>query len=174
MPLTNATQIARSKGDPQVLSTGHSSLSGTDQLGRLLGWFSIGLGVTELMAPGYLARTLGLKGKEGLIRAYGAREIMSGLPTLSPDRSFGLASRIAGDVLDLGTLAVALNDDNPKRNNAVIAMALVAGVTLLDIVAYSGTKGVHHRSPKQRPRLLQPQRFSPRSSGSTGPCAPGL
>ena len=54
---------------------GPSSLTGPDRLARALGWFSIGLGVTELVAPGQIARTLGLEGKEGLIRAYGAREL---------------------------------------------------------------------------------------------------
>ena len=46
-----------------------------EQLARGLGWFSIGLGLTEIAAAPILARTLGLVGKEGLIRAYGLREI---------------------------------------------------------------------------------------------------
>src|SRR5205085_5199685 len=104
MPLTNATQIARSEGDPIVEKKGPSSLTGPDRLARALGWFSIGLGVAELVAPGKLARMLGLEDKEGLIRAYGARELASAVPTLSVDKPVGLASRIAGDALDLGTL----------------------------------------------------------------------
>ena len=111
MPLTNATQIARSEGDPIVEKKGPSSLTGPDRLARALGWFSIGLGVAELVAPGKLARMLGLEDKEGLIRAYGARELASAVPTLSVDKPVGLASRIAGDALDLGTLATALRRD---------------------------------------------------------------
>ena len=145
MPLTNVTRIARSQGDPRIQRKGPRSLTGPDRLARALGWFSIGLGVTELVAPGRIARTLGLEGKEGLIRAYGAREIASAVPTLSVDKQVGLASRIGGDAVDLGTLALALRSDNPKRRNAAIATALVVGITLLDLLAYSGVKAAHSR-----------------------------
>lgn len=145
MPLTNVTYIARSQGDPRILRKGPSSLTGPDRLARALGWFSIGLGIAELAAPGRLARTLGLEGKEGLIRTYGARELASAVPTLSVDKSLGLASRIVGDVLDIGTLALALHRDNPKRSNAGLAMALVVGITLLDVAALVGTRSAHRR-----------------------------
>ena len=147
MSFTNLTQITRSEGDPRVLRNGPSSLTGADRLARALGWFSVGLGVIELAAPGRIARTLGLDGKEALIRGYGARELASAVPTLSVDKSTGLASRIAGDALDLATLSSALNRDNPKRRNAAVATALVAGITLLDIAAYAGAKAAHRRAP---------------------------
>jgi hypothetical protein len=147
MPLTNLTRIARSKGDPHVERKGPSSLTGPDRLARALGWFSIGLGVTELVAPGRIARALGLEDKEGLIRAYGARELASAVPTLSVDKPIGLAARIGGDALDLGTLIPALHPDNPKRRNAAVATALVAGITLLDLAAYAGVKAAHRREP---------------------------
>ena len=147
MSLTNLTGIARSESDPRVEQKGPSSLTGADRLGRALGWFSIGLGITELVAPGRLARTLGLDDKVGLIRAYGARELAAAVPTLSVDKQIGLAARIGGDLLDLGTLATALRRDNPKRQNAAIATALVAGITLLDIAAYAGVKVGHRRGP---------------------------
>lgn len=147
MPLTNISGIARSEGDPRVEHKGPSSLTGPDRLARALGWFSIGLGLAELVAPGRIARTLGLEGKEGLIRAYGVRELASAIPTMSVDKQVGLAARIGGDALDLGTLALALRPSNPQRGNAAIATALVAGITLLDLVAYSGTKAAHSREP---------------------------
>ena len=145
MPLTNLTDIARSPADPKVEHKGPSSLTGPDRLARGLGWFSIALGVTELMAPGRLARALGLEDKQRLIQAYGARELASAVPTLSVDKQVGLAARIAGDMLDLGTLAPALHRNNPKRHNAALALALVAGITVLDIVAYKGVKVAHRR-----------------------------
>ena len=150
MPLTNLTRIARSEGDPRVERKGPSSLTGADRLARALGWFSIGLGVVELMAPGRLARSIGLDDKEGLIRAYGARELASAVPTLSVDKTVGLAARITGDVLDLGTLATALHRNNPKRHNAALATALVVGVTVLDLVAYAGVKARHRRGPSSK------------------------
>lgn len=147
MSLATITNIARSEGDPRIERNGPSSLTSPDRLARALGWFSIALGVTELAAAGSLARMLGLDDKEGLIRSYGARELASGVATLSVDKSAGLAARIAGDVLDLGTLASALHRDNPKRNNAAIATALVVGITLLDLVAFAGVKVAHRREP---------------------------
>ncbi len=147
MPLTNLSGITRSEGDPRVQRKGPSSLTSADKLARALGWFSIGLGVVELVAPGRIARTLGLEGRESLIRAYGARELASAIPTLSIDKPIGLAARIAGDALDLGTLSTALHHGNPKRDNAMIATALVIGITLLDLKAYAGVKAVHHRGP---------------------------
>jgi hypothetical protein len=147
MLLTKISGIARSSGDPRVERKGPSSLTGADRLARALGWFSIGLGVAELITPGRIARTLGLEGKEGLIRAYGARELASAVPTLSIDKPVGLAARIGGDGLDLLTLATALHPDNPKRGNAAIATAIVVGITLLDVVAYKSVKAAHHRAP---------------------------
>lgn len=147
MPLTNISGIARSPGDPRVERKGQSSLTGPDRLARALGWFSVGLGIAELVAPGRIARALGLEGKEGLIRAYGARELASAVPTLSIDKPVGLAARIGGDGLDLATLATALHSDNPKRRNAAIATAMVVGITVLDVVAYKGVKAAHHREP---------------------------
>jgi hypothetical protein len=113
---------------------------------------SIGLGIAELAAPGRLARTLGLDDKEGLIRGYGARELATAVPTLSVDKPIGLAARIAGDALDLGTLATALHHNNPKRRNAAIATAIVAGITLLDLAAYAGVKAAHRRDPSSSDR----------------------
>ncbi|WP_428970196.1 hypothetical protein ACQR50_06055 [Sphingomonas sp. Xoc002] len=147
MSLTTITGIARSEGDPTVERKGPSSLTGADRLARALGWFSVGLGLTELIAPGRLARSLGLDDKEGLIRAYGARELASAVPTLSIDKPVGLAARIGGDALDLATLAGALHRDNPKWRNAAIATALVAGITLLDVAAFKGVKAAHRREP---------------------------
>jgi hypothetical protein len=163
MPLTNLTHIARSEGDPRIEHKGPSSLTGPDRLARALGWFSVGLGVAELVAPGRIARTLGLDDKAGLIRAYGARELASAVPTLSIDKPIGLASRIAGDALDLGTLATALKRDNPQRRNAAIATALVAGITLLDVLAYKGVKAAH------RPDRGAARDYSDRSGLPRGP-----
>jgi hypothetical protein len=145
MPITNLTHIARSEGDPRVERKGVSTRNEADRLAHALGWFSIGLGIAELVAPGQIARSLGLYGKESLIRAYGARELASAVPTLSIDKSAGLAARLAGDALDLATLAQALDRNNPKRGNAVFATTLVLGITLLDLVAYAGVNTTHRR-----------------------------
>jgi hypothetical protein len=99
-----------------------------------LGWFSIGLGAVEVLAPGALARTLGMPGSEPILRAFGLREIASGVAILSSDNPAPWVwARVGGDALDIGTLANACHEDNPRRGNVGLALAAVAGVTALDV-----------------------------------------
>jgi hypothetical protein len=105
-------------------------------LAKGLGWFSIGLGLAEVVAPGKLARWLGMEGSEQLLRVYGFREIATGVGILSRrEPTEWVWGRVAGDFLDLATLAPGLAHDNPNRKNVVTAMAAVAGVTVLDVLA---------------------------------------
>ena len=105
-----------------------------DTMARGLGWFSIGLGTAELVAADALADALGMDEQEGLIRLYGVREIAQGLGCLSmnPPTS-AVWVRVAGDALDIATLAPYMTPANPKRHNVALALAAVAGVTVLDV-----------------------------------------
>jgi hypothetical protein len=108
---------------------------GSLALAQGLGWFSIGLGAAELMAPQHLARFLGMEEHTQLIRAYGAREVATGLGILAQeDPTAWIWGRVAGDALDLATLALGLNRENPERGNVGLAIAAVAGVTVLDVI----------------------------------------
>ena len=103
-----------------------------------LGWFSIGLGLTELLAPRVITGPLGLHGRERLVRAFGAREIGAGIGLLTASEpSPWLWGRVAGDALDIATLAAGLRD-NRRRPFAMLALAMLAGVTALD--AYSANR----------------------------------
>jgi hypothetical protein len=125
---------------------------GSLALAQGLGWFSIGLGVAELMAPQQLARFLGMEEHTQLIRAYGAREIATGIGILSQeDPTPWMWGRVGGDVLDLGTLALGLRRDNPQRGNVGIAVAAVAGVTALDIVCAQRLSADRDRSSSPIP-----------------------
>ena len=125
--MNNAATLVSSRPD--------RSFTFTDQVARGLGWFSIGLGLTELVAPGKLARAFGLEGREGLVRAYGAREIGAGMWALSDTPGPAIWSRVAGDLLDLGTLAIgARNGDEQQRKNAGMAIAAVVGITVIDLL----------------------------------------
>src|SRR5581483_3328947 len=97
-----------------------------------------GLGLVELLAPRSVTRALGMEGKEALVRAYGAREIGAGFMSLSIDRRTGLWGRVIGDGLNVATLLPALRRDNPKRDNVRLAIAMVMGVTLLDVIGAGG------------------------------------
>ena len=103
-------------------------------LAQQLGWFSVALGAVELLAARRLTRALGMRGQERLIQAYGVREIIKGVGILtSQDPTPWLWGRVAGDALDLGTLAVAYRT-SPKPTNVAIAMANVAMVAALDVM----------------------------------------
>ena len=72
---------------------------------RGLGWFGIGLGLIELLAPRALAKATGLQGRENILRLFGAREIASGVIILAADDPAPwLWVRVAGDALDGGLL----------------------------------------------------------------------
>jgi hypothetical protein len=115
-------------------------------LARGLGWFSIVLGATELAAPRRLARALGLRGQETVLRAYGAREIANGLAILrAQDPTPWIWGRVVGDALDIATLAPALDADNPRRKTARLAFAAVAGVTAVDVLC---GRRLQARAPK--------------------------
>jgi hypothetical protein len=119
------------------------SLTTADRLARLLGWFSIGLGIAQMVAPGRISKAVGLEGKETLVRAYGGREIAAGVGALSVDAGPAIWSRVAGDLLDLGTLAAGARnaEDSNQRRYASYAIAAVVGVTLIDLfVASTVTK----------------------------------
>lgn len=143
--LMKAADHARSPGDPKVLSSGPSSMGSADSLARGLGWFSIALGATELFAAHGLARALGMQGSEWLIRGYGAREIASGVACLTPNPKAGVASRVAGDGLDLVTLLAASRPDNPQRQNVQLALLAVTGITLLDLFCHQALSARHSR-----------------------------
>lgn len=104
-------------------------------LARGLGWFSIALGATELVAPQALARWLGMQGSESLLQTYGAREVGTGIGILaSNDPTAWLWGRVGGDLLDVATLASGFHNDNTKKSNVGLALVAVLGVTALDAV----------------------------------------
>src|SRR3954462_14787569 len=73
-----------------------------------LGWFSLGLGAVELIAPRWLARTIGIDLSPGAMRALGLREIASGIGMLAqPGAPLWPRARVAGDVMDLAMLGAA-------------------------------------------------------------------
>src|ERR1041385_2240296 len=67
-----------------------------EQVATGLGWFSIGLGLAEFLAPGTMARVVGAKERHGaLMRVLGLREIAAGVMILSGARAAGCWSRVA-------------------------------------------------------------------------------
>jgi hypothetical protein len=143
--LSKLSEVTRSPGDPEVIETGPSSLKPVDRFGRALGWFSIGLGLTELLAAPRLTKALGAEGNENFVRAMGARELVHGALCLSVNNDYGAATRVAGDALDLAALAALYRDDNPKKGNVGLAIAAVVGCAIADLAAAQGIRSLHSR-----------------------------
>ncbi len=115
------------------------------RLAKALGWFSIGLGLAEVVAPGRLSRLIGMEDREGrraLLRAYGLREIAAGVGILSQPRPSGWVwGRVAGDVLDLASLGSAMSSEDANRTRLAVATAAILGVTALDVYCGRQMKG---------------------------------
>lgn len=100
-----------------------------------LGWLSLGLGLAELLRPKLFTRALGLDGRQAMVRLHGLRGIGAGIGLLAArDKAPWLWARVAGDGLDIATLAAGLGSRRQRRN-VEVAMAMVAGVAALDAYA---------------------------------------
>jgi hypothetical protein len=118
---------------------GGQSRSGHDKLARSLGYFSIALGVAELLAPRAICNVIGLKSLQPVVRTYGAREIATGVAILaSHDPTPWIWARVAGDVADIATVAIGTQQHRAKRESASWALAALAAVTALDVICANG------------------------------------
>lgn len=118
-------------------SNSHSRKShGNGGLTQALGWFSVGIGVAQLLAPRAMAHATGVAGRTGWMRLVGIREIAAGVGILSTRKPAGwLWTRVAGDAMDLALLGlVAGASGTRKRRRVALATAAVAGVAALDVL----------------------------------------
>ena len=117
------------------MTTYNSSQNGSiEKTAYGLGWFSIGLGLAEVLAPNGLADFIGVRRHPVLFRFLGAREIAAGVGILTKRKPEGwMWSRVIGDIMDLSLLGAALGSDRTERDRAGAATAAVIGVTALDI-----------------------------------------
>ncbi|HXA49412.1 MAG TPA: SRPBCC family protein [Candidatus Acidoferrum sp.] len=104
-----------------------------------IGWFSIGIGAVEVLTPGLVAKLTGVQNRpknRALLRLYGLRGLAAGIGILTEPRPAGwLWARVAGDAVDLSSLARAAEDRQNDRARVGVAMASVIGVTALDMFA---------------------------------------
>lgn len=106
-----------------------------------LGWFSLGLGLSQLLAPRGLAKMIGVRA-DGRTRdtmlAIGLRELASGYGILTRRRRAPwLWMRVGGDLMDLALLGRAASKKRRRTSllGVGIALTAVAGVTVLDLLA---------------------------------------
>ncbi len=136
LPQLDASRPYGAEADPQYGMQRYARRSRSNQMVKALGWFSIGLGVAELLAPRSITRTAGVTGNPNVVRACGAREMVSGVGILSEHKtSRWLWSRVAGDMLDLALLGVAARRFGARRDHVAWTAAAIAGVTALDVMS---------------------------------------
>jgi len=114
--------------DPANLAAG--------KLASGLALFSIGLGLAEALAPGAMARLIGVdQDQTSNIRALGLREIGHGAAILMSNKpTAAVWSRVGGDAIDLAYLGYAATDYNANKSRLIMAAAAVLGVTALDVL----------------------------------------
>jgi uncharacterized membrane protein len=133
--VTTGVMVRRPETDLRPRNGDGSGQDGAHSLARALGWFSIGLGLTEVLLPRKLGRAIGVGEEHAtLLPLMGLREIAAGIGVLAAaDPTTGVRARVAGDVLDLALLGTALASPDNERGRVAAATAAVIGVTALDV-----------------------------------------
>src|SRR4051794_31151892 len=116
-----------------------ANVSATEKkLARFLGWFSLGLGIPQLVAPERVNDLIGIENDtttKGWQRVVGVRELAAAGALIPSDRppAVWLWARVAGDVKDLTLLGLALKNRSEDRDRTLGATAAVAGVMVADL-----------------------------------------
>jgi hypothetical protein len=106
------------------------------EITRFLGWFSLGLGVPQTVAPGTVNRLIGVRDDSSSRiwqRVVGVRELAAAAGIFSRPRPAGwLWARVAGDIKDLALLGAAWRRKEQSAPRLAVATASVAGITAVD------------------------------------------
>lgn len=103
-----------------------------------LGLLSVAIGAAELLAPKKIAAALDSEGREGVVKAFGLRELVAGAGLLGqPAHSAMVWNRVAGDGMDLFALGRAARN-SPKNRAIWGALGFVGVVTVIDILVARG------------------------------------
>jgi hypothetical protein len=133
-PLREAGTSAEASQQADEAEAG--GLPAAHAVARGLGWFSIALGLAELLAPDATARATGSNNGKTLLQAAGMREIVSGIGLLTArDPTPWLWARVGGDALDIAALASDLGASNERRRNTAWSLIAVMGITAIDVWA---------------------------------------
>lgn len=149
----------------QQHSNGSGSSSTVNRIANGLGWFSVGLGLAELVAPGAVADLVGVRRRaqtRNLLRFYGARELAAGVGILTKPQPAGwLWARVAGDALDISSIVLAMGKRRNEQTKLALALASVAGITAADIycatqLSASNTNGASQKNgAKQGTKVIR-------------------
>jgi uncharacterized membrane protein len=148
---TRSTPQRRARAERSGWGQRANGNGGGEGLAEALGWFSIGLGLAELLAPRRVAHLIGINDGDAraTLLAVGLREIASGIGILTQPRSAGwLWARAGGDVMDLALLGSALNSNRNDPNRIAGAITVAVGAAALDV--YAGQRLQQHQYPTRQ------------------------
>ena len=140
---------------------------GTGKLAKGLGYFSIGLGLMELLMPGQVGEMIGVSSRyRAFLPVLGLREIAHGAAILTEQKpTAGVWSRVGGDAVDLAYLGLGFAGKENNKNRLIGATIAVLGVTVLDVMcakALSGQDWGAQKNPTAPTNVGQPSaRHSP-------------
>jgi len=109
-------------------------------LSRGLGWFSLGLGLAQVVAPRAVAILIGVRADRrtrNTLVAIGMREIAAGVGILTRPRTAGWVwTRVVGDVIDLALLGSSIRARYNQADGSRLALSTAAtvGITALDVI----------------------------------------
>src|SRR5436190_8027624 len=97
-----------------------------ERTARALAWFSVGLGLAQIVVPRLIARLAGVPLPRAVTVACGVRELVCGigLLTRAHPRPW-MQARVAGDALDLAVFGTALLVPGTDRRRVAAATAAV-------------------------------------------------
>jgi uncharacterized membrane protein len=122
-----------------VLTSRTAGRSAVRRRARGLGLVSLGLGVAQLAAPGAVRRLAGVDDSttsRRIVPLSGARELVHATGLLTARRVGPWAwTRVAGDAIDLATLAVAFTRGTGRHRRRLATMTgAVLAITAIDVV----------------------------------------
>jgi uncharacterized membrane protein len=133
-----SVRITRRRHQPRTAEAA-GGIPESRRLAEGLGYLSLGLGTAQVAAPRLVAWLTGVRpsrAHKSVMRAMGLRELAVGTGLMSANTtSPWLWARAAGDVLDLAMLGPGLASSEVGRRRRMLAIAAVAGVTVVDLVA---------------------------------------
>jgi len=144
---------------------------GTGKLAKGLGYFSIGLGLMELLMPGRVGEMIGVSNRyRAFLPVLGLREIAHGAAILSQQKpTESVWSRVGGDVIDLVYLAAAFAGEENNKNRLTGATIAVLGVTVLDVMCASALSSEDwgaSKNPTAPTNVGQPSARQPVTDGT--------
>jgi hypothetical protein len=126
------------------------SWSSHDVMAKGLGYFSLALGATELLAARSVCKAARLDGQENLVRLYGAREVATGIAILaSHDATPWIWGRVVGDAADIATVVAAGPNGSALQGRKLLALATLIGATAADLfcsIGLTAEKGGRRRA----------------------------